>query len=351
MTILTIMLFLSGTAKAVVTYRTPELKRLALVAGVKEQELKPGVNFSGKHTIMMDDNMTVRHVGITLFSEEIKQIGDRLILEFVERYFLQLEHPAPNSTATLMIHSDGISFPKGRWQDIKKVGPNTPFNIDYHLMRYTLSWKYQLICGENLPQAEEHLLHDITHTAPGTHAEASLGEMEPSSMKGYYLKRGAWYHIEALNGTTFYQMQSDSTLVPVVDPDFIEESVADIMMCPDVAESFTLDIIMHRYGFHESQVSVPLRQWVDYCVQMGCEIFCGIEEVSAEMAKATVLAVNTKLNFNHLLTVSVPIEAIDNGKGTVKGDLHAFIPTHNVINDNAKYKNNKKIENRILRNI
>ena len=361
--LLVTLLFTEG-AKATVSYRTQELRRLAREIGVADERLLPGVNYWGKYTVMVDDSMTVRHVGFTLFKEDVKQMSDRLVLEFVERYFLQLSHPAPNSSAALMIHSDGISFSKGRWQDISKISPTVPFKLDYQLMRYTLSWqaenttlvfsfpgKYQLICGENLLEAEEHLMQDISTTAYSYSPAISLSDMQPSSMNGYYIKKGGWYNTESLNATTYYRLEKDSTLIPVVNGHFVEESVADIMMCPKAAESFMLDITMHRYGFKDTKFSVPLRQWISYCKQNGCDIYCGIESVSSEMVKATVIAVNDKINFNHLLTVTLPISIIDNGEGTVNGELDAFIPTHNIINLKAKYKKAKTIENRILRNI
>lgn len=357
------LLFTEG-AQASVSYRTKELRRLANEIGVVDERLHPGVNNIGECTVMVDDSMTVRHVGLTLFKEDVKQMSNRLVLEFVERYFLQLTHPAPNSSAALMIHSDGITFSKGKWQDISKISPTVPFKLDYHLMRYTLSWqaenttlvfsfpgKYQLICGENLLEAEEHLMQDISTTAYSYIPTISLSDMQPSSMNGYYIKKGGWYYTESINSTTYYQIDKDSTIIPVVNGHFVEESVADIMMCPMAAKSFMLDITMHRYGFKDTEYSVPLCQWISYCHQNGCDIYCGIESVSSEMVKATVIAVNDIINFNHLLTVTLPTSAIENGEGIVKGNLDAFIPTHNIINLKSKYKKAKKIENRIIRNI
>ena len=361
---MTMVLLFVWNSEAAVTYRTTELQRLARIVGVSEESLVPGANYIKGYTVMVDEYMTVRHVGMTLFSEEIKQMSNSPVLEFVERYFLQLFHPVPNSTAALMMHSDGITFPKGNWQDIKKINKTTPFTLDYQLMRYTLSWKakgvnlsisfpgkYQLIVGENLVQAEEHLPEDISHTICLRHKEEAISEMTSTSMKDYYIKRGGWYNTETLNATTYFK-KNGSSFTPVVDINFIEESVADILLCPAAAESFMVDITMRGYGYKNTQFTVPLHQWIDYCEQKGCNIYCGIESVDTQEVKATVIAINQTLNFNHLLTVTVPLTTIDNGKGTINAKLDAFIPTHNIINLNSKYKkSNRKIENRILRNI
>lgn len=346
-----------GVADAAVSYRTTELRRLAHVVGVEEGSLHPGYNYIKGCTVKLDDDMTVRHVGLTLFTEEVKNMGNCLILEFVERYFLQLSHPAPSSTSALMIKSDGITFPQGRWQDIKNIKKDTPFKLDYKLMRYTLSWKgtkqslafsfpgkYQLICGENLPQAEENLLHDITHIDKVHHPAVTLSQMQPSSRKGYYIKKGAWFYDESITSSTYYE-KTNGTLTPLIDTDLIKESVANMMICANAAEPFALDITMHRYGFKDTQFSIPLQKWIDYCFIMGCEIFCGIESIKSEEVKATVIAVNQKLNFNHLLSVTVPIKTIENKKGPVIAELNAFIPTHNIININGKYKKANKSKN------
>ena len=362
MIILAMALLLAAASEAAISYRTAELMRLARVVGVREGLLVPGTNHVAGYTVVVDDDMTVCHVGMTLFPEDVKQLGNRQVLEFVERYFLQLYHPAPNCTAALMIHSDGVSFPKGSWQDIKKVKTTTPFTLDYQLMRYTLSWKtngtelsfsfpgkFQLITGENLLQAEEHLPDDIAHTSCTGHF-TDVSSLSPASMENFFVKKGAWYLMETVNATTYYRKIGKS-FVPVVDADFLEESVADIMLCSGAAENFTMDVTMQCYGFKNTRFNVPLHQWMDYCQQRGCEMFCGIELVNTQEVRATVIAVNKKLNFNHLLTVTVPLAAIEQGKGVVKAKLNAFIPTHNIINLNGKYKKPDNIRNRILMNI
>lgn len=364
MTIITMALLFALAGKAGVSYRTPELKRLANIVHVMESNLHPGVNYLGKYNIKVDERMMVRHVGLTLFSEEVKQMGNSLILEFVERYFLQLEHPAPNCTADMMLHADGITFSKGSWKDIHHIGIATPFSLNYQLMRYTLSWnsngtllsfsfpgKYQLIVGENLVEAEEHLPYDIDTTIPLFHPSVMASDLQSSSMQGYYIKKGAWYEAETINATTYFRKQDDNTFVPVIDAHFIEESVANILLCPAAAESFTYDITMHRYGFVEKRFSVPIRQWIDYCSQKGCSIYCGIESVNSKEVRATVIAVNLNLNFNHLLTITVPIETIEKGGGIVKAELNAFIPTHNIINLKGKFNPNNKKGNRIIESL
>ena len=362
--VMAIALLLAEAMNAAVTYRTPELKRLAGIAGVSEASLHPGPNNVRGCSVMVDDNMTVTHVGLTLFSEETKELGNRLVLEFVERYFLQLLHPAPNNSAALMLRSDGIIFSKGSFKDIRKIKPGTPFKLNYHLMRYTLSWKtknatlsfsfpgkYQLISGDNLPQAEERLPHDIKSTTYTKRQTLKASELQPSSQMGYYIRKGAWYYAETINATTYYKKQGDGSFTPVVDASLLEESVANIMLCPAAAERYTFEITMKRYGFKDTCFDVPITQWIEYCTQKGCSIYCGIESISQEGVKATVIAANTKLNFNHLLTVTIPLKAIEQRRGTIKAELNAFIPTHNIINIKGKYKNGTMPKDRIIRNI
>ena len=338
------LLFIGAVSMAV-TYRTPELRRLAGIIGVSEGKLRPGVNHIREYIVSVDKDMTVRHVGLALFSEEVKDKSNRLVLEFAERYFLQLEHPAPHATVAMMLRSDGVSFPKGNWHDIRKINSDTPFKLDYHLMRYTLSWqtkgatlsfsfpgKYQLIRGENLPEAEGHLVEDIKKTMCSSHPNVRNEELRPSTSQGFFIRRGGWFYAETINATTYYRRKKDGLLIPVIDPDLLEESVANIMLCPNAAESFSFDVTMHGYGYKDSRFSIPVHQWIDFCIQEGCDLYCGIEKVSTSDVRATVLAVNQQLNFNHLLTVSVPISAIENARGVVKAELNAFIPTHNIIN-------------------
>ena len=352
-------LLLAMTAQAV-TYRTPELQRLTRIAGVAEGALHPGTNRCGGVVIRADDDMTVRHVGRLLFSEEVKDRGSRLVLEFVERYLLQLEYPAPNSSSALMMRSDGVTFSNGRWQDVGHIRTDTPFSLDYHLMRYTLTWhrkgtdvaisfpgKYQLICGENLPQAEEHLLEDIQKAPEATSAPKDTDGMDSASMPGFFIKKGAWYDSERLSASTYSRKDAGGDLVPVVDGHFVKESVANIMLCPE-AGRFMLDITMLRYGYKSSHIMVPMRQWLGYCAQQECEVYCAIEKVGDSSVKATVLAVNSRLNFNHLLEVTLPVRAVEEGTGTATAVLTPFIPTHNIINAKGKPKNRMNVKRLVI---
>lgn len=328
---LTLILVFSLSAKAQTAYRTAELQRLAKVLAIDGTVFHEGFNdvVAGQRKVVVGvSNNTVNHIGLHLFSDEMRQSVHTPVLQFLERYFLQLNYPPRPTSANNMIHDDQFRFLTGNLQTVDDLLPTDAFSFNYDKRLYTVSWKrngqpilevcfpveYELISGENKIEAENNLMADIQQTVV-------TGEAPRTALNQYYLNDQFSSRLYEQKGTLVFSERHPA------------ESVANMLLSQQTKGAFVLQMTQVSYGFQKTTFSVPLRQWIAFCQNNGCQLYVGIEDIkdSGEIS-AVVLAVNEAENYNHVLTVTVPPEAIREKTGTIEARIWPYVPTHNVQN-------------------
>lgn len=344
---LILMVVFSLTASAQTAYRTAELQRLATVLSIDETKLHEGYNTlvaDQRKVVVGVSNNTVNHIGLQLFSEEMRKVDHSPVLHFLERYFLQLKYPPRTISANNMIRDDQFRFLTGSLQTVDELMPTDAFSFSYDKRLYTVSWKrdgqtllevcfpveYELISGENKVEAENNLVADIQQTA-------ITGEAPRPALSQNYLNDQFSCRLYEQKGQLVFSERHPA------------ETVANIMLSQQAKGAFVLQVTQLSYGFQKTTFSVPLRQWIAFCQKNGCQLYVGIEDITENGdVCAVVLAVNEAENYNHVLTVTVPSEAIREKTGTIEARIWPYVPTHNVQNlfDTYRKSNPKTFVNK-----
>ena len=111
------------------------------------------------------------------------------------------------------------------------------------------------------------------------------------------------------------------------------------MLSSQTRGQFDINVTQISYGFQKKVFQVPLRQWIAFCQNSGCQLYFGIDEMNEQGdISAVVLAVNQAENYNHVLTINTNTEVIDARKGVIETRLYPYVPTHNVLNMFADYR-------------
>lgn len=344
-------------------YRTPELRRLASALNIQEDSLREGKNYLtvGQKSLHVDiSRNTVTDLGYVIFSEELKAAAGTPIFNFLERYFLQLDYPKPDRTRQKMMQEDRFKFITGNVSTISNLLPTDEFSYSCQIHNYEATWRrngktilsvsfpaeHQLISGEDKIQAEANFQEDALMAVFPPSSEINESLLTPTIQKDFYVKKGGSYMNNKLNSDLFYQKQGESyTLLSSISHPI--ESAANMMIGTNYDSPYNLKITQVLYGFKKKTYDLPLRNWIAYCRNNGCTLYYGIESITPKMIKATVIAVNTAENYNHLLFVNIPLSAIDTGQGDIEAKLETFIPMHNVLNIFAKYRKVKNTETKM----
>lgn len=317
------------SASAQMTYRTSELKRLGTVLGIDESSLQEGYNYlnhNDQQIVVTVKDHTVSHIGLHLFAEGIRQIDKAPVFDFLERYFLQLKYPPTVKTAQKMISDDQFQFITGSLNTIDLIQPTDGFGFDYDKHQYTATWnrdgqpllsvsfpvEYELISGENKIEAENNLLADIQHTV--------VKDVAPKATQDpHYINDNFSNRLYYLKGELVASEQHPA------------ETVTNMLLSLKAKGQYDLKVTQVSYGFKKTVFSVPLRQWIAFCQNSGCQLYVGIEDIQPNGdISAVVLAVNEAENYNHVLTVTIPQDTIHDRKGTLDARLYPYVPTHNV---------------------
>lgn len=340
-------LLIAGTidSLAQLTYRTQELKRLTASFPVDESTLHEGYNYldvRGQQVVIRVKDNVVEHVGFRLFPDDIRNIDKSPVFDFLERYFLQLTYPPVVKTSLMMQRDDHFRFEKGSLATLSQLQPNDGFSYNYDRYRYVASWsrqgrpfltvsfpvEYELMSGENKIEAEDHLMTDVQNT-PIREENDIISEI-----------RNETYISDDFSNRLYFRKGE-----LLCHADHPAESAANMMLTPNTPGNYQLHITQRMYGFKKTDFEVPLKQWISFCLDHGCKLFFGIENIKSQgTIEAVVIAVNKAENYNHVLSVSISPQVIGQKRGTIEAQLYPYVPTHNVMNlfSNVYKKSNKK---------
>lgn len=324
------------TASAKIAYRTTELHRLATVLSIDESLLIEGYNYQTKdhrQIVITVRNQAVNHIGLHLFSEELREADHTPVFDFLERYFLQLKYPPLSKSAQKMMRDDQFQFVIGSANTVDALLTTDDFGFSYDKNMYVAKWirhdqvllsvsfpvEYELISGENKIEAENNLIKDIK--------AVKVSDVKPRFGGDEH------YINDRFSSRLYYQ---DKKLV--FDEHHPAETAANLLQSLNMDGAYRIKMTQVSYGFRKTSFEVPLHQWIAFCHQSGCHIYVGIENIENNGdVSAVVIAVNESENYNHVLTISVPYEAICSRKGNLEARLYPYVPTHNVRSLFASY--------------
>lgn len=325
------------TVTAQTQFRTSELRRLAATLSIDASQLSEGYSHpvvNGYPLTIHQEKQTIDHIGLQLFSTEVRKINPSPIFDFLERYFLQLKYPPTVKSAANMLRDDQFCFLQGAPSGIDNIRTSDDFAFSNDNHRYTATWtrqgrvllsvsfpvEYELISGENKIEAEENLLSDILKSLVKQQKEEN--------------RRNDSYINECFTNRLYFQR--DKLIYSSKHP---AETLANLMLSTGAQGQYNMNVTQISYGFKKKAFQVPLRQWIAFCQNNGCQLYFGIEDLNdkGEMS-AVVLAVNQAENYNHVLTVSTNTSIIDAKQGVIEARLYPYVPTHNVMNMFASFR-------------
>ena len=73
-----------------------------------------------------------------------------------------------------------------------------------------------------------------------------------------------------------------------------------------------------------------LSQWLDYCKEQNLKVYFAVEEEREDGIKVMVIAQSNELCYNHLLSVILRNDFVQNPNSMLKAKITPFIPTHNI---------------------
>ena len=145
-----------------------------------------------------------------------------------------------------------------------------------------------------------------------------------------YLLTGDIYLIPELTSNRYWVKDPDSGMQLLYGADLPLESMANLVTGTELETDIDLEILHVLYGFRTATFTLPLRQWVSYCMAQGCQPYFGVMSHEGDTVNASLVLHNEALGYIHLMKLTFDTSAIASRKGVVKARLNSFVPMSNV---------------------
>lgn len=340
----------------------------SLTAAAKQLDLKSALipNIPSDTTIdvaIADGNFVrvrikeeqVEHIGWPLFGSEIRRSMPSPVYDFMEYAVLDYHYHLNDNPLPLQ----QMKFIAGNWQTLETIYDNADFTIAMQDGKYHVKWAKdgKTMVDVMFPANYELLLHDTRRnlmrafvvglqrwTGDIPSFSGNRQRMERRDSTDIYVMKGRSYLSPLITSDTYFLTKNDTTIedtdtlvsqryVPVWDVSYAEESAANLMMGALKLPEEALIQLQFIIDVRDQQaVTCPLRQWLSFCLQQGCDLFWGLERRDENITGSLFMR-NNKVGYDHVAQIVIPMEAIGKGKKILlKGRVHLFAPTTNVEN-------------------
>lgn len=305
---------------------------------------------------IINDKGVVSHIGFRFFSDELMS-ENRVALEFIERYFLELSLCNNDYNRNQKMQDDKFIFLLGNYHECFSLIKGADFKLSKVDDRYykaiwskngednlTIAFpiSYELLTGMPLNEIQKTLYKSVKESTDSLQFVEDYTDMIKLDDSIYVTNPVRYYEFVELVDSRYYVKNANLDFSAVYDSSYIDYSIANLFHIPRLGYGRELQIEQLLYGFRSITFTINVSEWVIYCLNEKMNIYFAVEKETTEYIKAVVLAENKNLGYNHLLSVVVPKKIISNSDLKLTATLNAFIPTHNIQNLYQEYKYKRK---------
>ncbi len=354
------------------TFKAPHLKE-----AYEKLRLASSPSAGQGLSIRQGENGVIEHIGIPLFSQEMRTLMPSPIYDYLE--FALLNHKYRISENQLQ--EQKVRFRNGSWSDLEKIGPEDDCTIDNRDDKwYIVTWPrvsesplsvaipidYELLANSSRKEMELSFSRALKRYKPAAPKPYVVEEDELESLHrdGMLVKKGGSFLMPQINSDTYFKLTliretgqaliqkngkvtEEVTLeeeVPMllVSNAYPRETLANILLTPhhaDVNARLSLELLFA--GYHKETVRVSLPQWMGYCASEGCTPYYIYEGAKEGQGAAILMMYNRSAGYAHLAYLHCPIDQLEAKAQTYTGKVYMFIPTSNIHDLFAKVSNRK----------
>lgn len=314
-------------------YATQRLKRI----GQQIENTKPKFAITTRTNEWGD----IEHIGLKLFSDDMRRQFPSPCYDFLERHMLELNIVRGTEEEIILLQKP-VFFTVGTYRTALQVDSTFDYRadeIEFH--RYMSTWSkgghdvlqviydmdYQLMSGCNISELEESFIkrmkrHFVTQT--DTLPERGTYIISPSINNNLYID-----HSRKEDGGVSRSY--------IFDGKQGSRSVANLMLADDMQTDVTLQMRVNRYNYKTDTVEVALQSFLNFCrTEEGCTPYFAIKRYRGENYEGLLLMANRNAGYMHMLSVTISQKIIEEKEGVITGRIMVYIPLHNV---NQEYLN------------
>ena len=307
---------------------------------------------STKKPIVVEcDTETPRHIGISLFSDEMKQMVSRDVCNFIERLMLEISlFPSAKDAAKYLRHHkikmthNGVEYSARGFDDISKIiddiSSPSLFNVKHGNGLFQVQFEYgifneifiefpasrELVVGMDKKESDiavnKMLMSPTFEPKLFSRIDSSLCEEYNSNILKY---PGNIYITEKLHNDKYFDKD---TFEPIYTEKFLYESVTNLMQGL-VKTDLKLEIKHRMYGNYTPDFIVLLNS-VFEAFNDDFELYTGNQVLDDGRLQCMALFRNITYNYCHMLIVTADPKLFFKKGEILSADFFSNIPQHNI---------------------
>lgn len=338
-------------------YQTDLLARMASKLKITEQldTLKDNVYqdlflYKGRPLTIIVNNHRVEHIGFHLFTNEHRDVFHTPVINFVERYFLELDLGVDSIFSNKeKMEYDNVKFHKGNASFFYNLPNDSLYQISYSVSimnfdnrGYSVEWlkdsavvcgisfpiEYAVLSGTDMIEYQERFRNEIERDTLKMPELPDIPEsaLDFKLLENYYVLEGDSFYNEYLNSNQYYVKDSVGHLAPLFDSLYVVESLHNLFTMPYLDNSYTIEARLQKYHNKEEIMRIPLKQWIRFCFNNGCHPYFGIIRIVDNIVTCELIMQNTDMGYVHVMKLNYDLSTFESRSGIITARLNCYIP-------------------------
>ena len=351
------MLSVAASTEAATAYSTDKLEYIANkinlsqllnIDSLKANEYCDSIPYGKNRPLRVIKNYLgeISHIGYYLFDlPEMEKSGYYNIALFIERLVLETDFGfKPKSLVDSLVY-DQISIDEGSPILFQRIQRETPVSINYIPMRMCqISWdfgdkrlsisfpmNYELLLGADGIELENRLQNNINKV------EACRNDtlFVRRNLNGQYssnqlrITNQCYFLSELIRSDIYYYESIDGNIL-LSDTLMRTKSITNMIITGLSEETIPVELSIDKYGYKREYLQTTLSQMINFFRKEGCDIFFGIKKKKTDKIEGTIFAVNENYCYDHVISVSIPIDILENPLSGISAILFPYIPNHKM---------------------
>ncbi len=306
-------------------------------------------------TFTFNSKNQLSHLGISLFNDDVKDIYDEYLCNFIERFFLELllmpdSQQVKRKLDEKEVHLSycGQEFGEGLFNSISNILYMTDATSDFILRTgsqegdatwrsgdKSLNLKFpmnrELIEGTDKKEADTsvcEMLKDAVSEKVIPHDDMKQPANPEKLPQGIYVSRGVVGQVQELSSDIYYLLKNGRYEF-LYDERFPEYSMNNLFLTFKNGKGKSIHIIHRQYGNSEHEIILPLTNFLA-CFHNDFLTTCHTAYNKEGELETIVLFYHKTLNYIHMIRAHIDKEELFRTSATINADLYTNIPQHYI---------------------
>ncbi len=350
------------------TYATDQLQEMCQVMHLLPQldSLSQNDTLFLKHqdkcVVVHTKNGRVNHIGYCIFTQEQRSSMQSPVFDFLERYVLALDLPLKRvKPVNNQLAEDGISFSGGEISSMPQLYNDSTLNLSINLIegkKYNVTWEkenipyfsiefpasYDLLHGTEMSENERRLAEDL-QSAPKPDCKPTpvvKEQLFPNFYINYYILPGESYYFDNLNSNKYYKQDSvNGDYSPIFSPNYPIESISNLFTTNEIICDYNINVTLKQYGFKQTNLTIPVNNFVNYFIKQGCKPFFGLKEYTDKKIVGLLIMLNRAEGYCHTIIITADSDILEENESpkVFKARIVSYIPISRIKTLYEEYKN------------